>query len=424
MLAHVRRAPDTPEPAVHTAALGRSSAGAVAAQATYALSSFVLQFAAARLLGLDGLGRYGALYAFLVLTTAVSGGFVGDSLTVLDRQDRSIRAGLQISLIFIAAATSLTLGAVTWSIGFVSAATAASYAVATAAFTVEDALRRNLMAVFSFWRVVIVDVVGLVASVAVLVLMAAVADRVTLTHLMLALFAGQMCALAVAAGLLPVEERVLATFKGADLRSVARFGTWRALQQVVRPTLLAGVRILCLLTSSVAAVGALEAARVYTAPAMLLVGGINSYLFASYARTKSAPLGGVLHRADRTVATLVAITAAVGIAAVAALPILGPVLSGGDYDLSIVAVASWSLFVASIAAVTPFGQLASVRGNQRRVLSIRVADSVVTLIAVVIALALGLAVMWVPLILAIGSIAGGMTIRIMVLAPAAGHANE
>ena len=424
MLAHVRRAPDTPEPAVHAAALGRSSAGAVAAQATYALSSFVLQFAAARLLGLDGLGRYGALYAFLVLTTAVSGGFVGDSLTVLDRQDRSIRAGLQISLIFIAAATSLTLGAVTWSIGFVSAATAASYAVATAAFTVEDALRRNLMAVFSFWRVVIVDVVGLVASVAVLVLMAAVADRVTLTHLMLALFAGQMCALAVAAGLLPVEERVLATFKGADLRSVARFGTWRALQQVVRPTLLAGVRILCLLTSSVAAVGALEAARVYTAPAMLVVGGINSYLFASYARTKSAPLGGVLHRADRTVATLVAITAAVGIAAVAALPILGPVLSGGDYDLSIVAVASWSLFVASIAAVTPFGQLASVRGNQRRVLSIRVADSVVTLIAVVIALALGLAVMWVPLILAIGSIAGGMTIRIMVLAPAAGHANE
>jgi hypothetical protein len=163
---------------------------------------------------------------------------------------------------------------------------------------------------------------------------------------------------------------------------------------------------------------------VYTAPAMLVVGGINSYLFASYARTKSAPLGGVLHRADRTVATLVAITAAVGIAAVAALPILGPVLSGGDYDLSIVAVASWSLFVASIAAVTPFGQLASVRGNQRRVLSIRVADSVVTLIAVVIALALGLAVMWVPLILAIGSIAGGMTIRIMVLAPAAGHANE
>lgn len=414
MLAHVRRAPASPEPVAHSA-LGRSSAGAVAAQATYALSSFALQFAAARLLGLEGLGRYSALYAFLVLTTAVSSGFVGDSLTVLDRKSRAIRAGLQVWLVLITVTAGSIAGTVAWAIGFVGAGTACVFGGATAVFLVEDALRRNLMAAFCFWRVVLVDAGGLLASLGVVLTAHALEERVTLTHLLLALLVGQVCATAVAVVLLPSGERTLVSVRHAAMRSVAAFGAWRAMQQLVRPALLAGVRVLCLVASSVPAVGALEAARVYTAPSMLVVGGLNSYLFASYARSRDEPLDTVIRQVDRTVLALLLAVATAGALAIVGLPVFGPLLSGGEYEISTAAVASWSLFVASIAAVTPFGQLAGVRGQQRRVLAIRLVDSIATLAAVAVGLALGVDVVWVPLILAIGSIGGGLSIRILVL---------
>ncbi len=422
-LTHDSRASATPLTSGRWA-FTRAAAGGVAAQATYALSNFVLQFAAARLLGLDGLGRYSALYAFTILATAISGGFVGDSLTVLDRADRSIRAGLQAWLTIIAVATSSIAGFVFWSIGFVNAATALAFGVATAAFLVEDALRRSLMALFRFWRVAVVDLSGLAASVSVIVATWRISGRLTLAHLMVALLVGQVCATLIAISLLPSHERIVVAMRGAAMRTVAAYGGWRAVQQLVRPALLAAVRVLCLLVSSVAAVGALEAARVYTAPAMLVVGGLNSYLFATYARTRDRPLESMVRRVDRTVLVLIAIVGSFGLVAVVAIPVLGPVLSGGEYDLSVAAVASWSLFAASVAAVTPFGQLASVRGEQRAVLMWRTADSVATVAVVAAGLALGLSIMWVPLVLAIGSISGGLAIRMLVLRPRTSRYNR
>ncbi len=70
-------------------------AGAVGAQLSQALASFVLQVLAARLLGASGLGTFALLYGGIIIGTALCTGLVGDSLTVLDRNDPHIRAGLQ-----------------------------------------------------------------------------------------------------------------------------------------------------------------------------------------------------------------------------------------------------------------------------------------------------------------------------------------
>ncbi|ALO68705.1 hypothetical protein AS189_19160 (plasmid) [Arthrobacter alpinus] len=68
----------------------------MAAQGSQAAVSFVLQIIAARMLGLEGLGRFAILYGVLLLVTALVSGFIGDTLTVLDRFDRHVRFTLQL----------------------------------------------------------------------------------------------------------------------------------------------------------------------------------------------------------------------------------------------------------------------------------------------------------------------------------------
>ena len=76
----------------------------------------------------------------------------------------------------------------------------------------------------------------------------------------------------------------------------------------------------------------------------------------------------------------------------------------------------WVAFAASVAAVTPYGSLAAVvRGRQAAVLAWRVADSVVSLVAVTIVVVVDGSTEWVPIVLAIGSLLGGLAIRQVVL---------
>src|SRR6185312_6171777 len=78
--------------------------GGIAAQMSQALGSLLLQVLAARLLGADGLGAFAVLFGLIVMATAVCTGFVGDSLTVLDRGRREVRSALQGWLLLMAAA--------------------------------------------------------------------------------------------------------------------------------------------------------------------------------------------------------------------------------------------------------------------------------------------------------------------------------
>lgn len=403
---------------------GRSltALGGIAAQCSQALASFVLQILAARLLGLEGLGRFAALYAIIILATALCSGFVGDSLTVLDRTAEDVRGGLQAWLVTIALVSGAACAVVSWAVGFVSVGAAVAFGTATSLFLVEDTLRRLLMATLDFWRIVVVDLSGLVASVVTLATLWVTADDVTLGHLLVALAIGQAAATIVAVGLIPRHERRLASFRRAAMRPVASYGAWRAVQQAVRPSLLASVRLVCLLVVSTAAVGALEAARIYMAPAMLAVGGLSSFLFASYADRSDATLADLLRTADRSVVTLLVGIVVFGIAAVALIPLLGPLLTDGRYDLSVTAVVGWAVYSGSVAAVTPYAQLAAVRGRQPPVLATRVADSVLSLVLVYLVVVVSDSTRWAPFALAIGSLLGGLAIRQVLLRRQIRHA--
>lgn len=386
--------------------MNRRAVGAVAAQGVQALTSFVLQVAVARTLGLSGLGAFAIVYGVVVLASGVVTGFVGDSLVVLDRRHPPVRAALQQFALALAILTGAVAGAGAALARLITPLEAALVLLATALFCLEEVLRRTLMARLLFWRVALIDACGLVVVVAI-VGSSALLTPPTLATFLLALAGGQLVALLLGVVMLPRDERFLVPFRAADRRTVARYGIWRSLQQFLRPALLTAVRSVVGVLVGLAATGLLEAARVYTAPALLLVSGLSSYLFASYAKERSGA-GGV-RRADRAVGALVAMTAAMAVVAVLLLPVVGPLLFRTTPDL--VAVVGWLLYTVSVAAVTPYGALAAVAGRQAVVFAVRAGDTLVSLAAVVVALLLGADPAWAPALLVIGSLAGGLVLR-------------
>ncbi len=380
--------------------LGRALGG-VAAQGSQAVASLILQLVALRALGLEGLAVFGTLYAVLIVATAVSSGFVGDSLTVLDRGTRRIRAGLQIwALVIFAGAGSIVALALSLS-GFVSGWVAVIFGVTTAIFLAEDILRRLLMANLLFWRIVIIDLVGVLAALVVLGATAWAGRPIGLETLFVALLIGQLVAGAVAVGCLPRAERFVVPMRSAALREVAAYGLWRAAQQASRPAAQAAIRFLCVALVSLAVVGELEAARIYLAPATVAIAGLTSVLFATYAAERSVPLAAQLRRADRSIAVLVVAVGLLVLGAVLAVPVLGGLLTGGAFEVSQALVAGWGLYAMAVAVATPYGALAAARGRQRAVLAVRGVEVALSLIGVGVLLTFSDAVWLVPLLLGV-----------------------
>jgi O-antigen/teichoic acid export membrane protein len=394
----------------------RSAIGAIAAQGSQALASFVLQVLVARLLGFEGLGAFAILYGIIVLASAVLSGFVGDSLVVLDRDNRVVRSALEQYALGLSTLAGLVAASIVWLTGLISLAEAALFAAAIVAFCLEELLRRMLMAHLSFWKVAIVDMVGFVVALAVLGIWSLVAP-IVLSSFLAAITIGQLVALFFAAAVLPRTDRYLVAFVRGGFGEVAAYGTWRSLQQLLRPAMLTGVRTLVTIFAGLAATGLLEAARTYVAPALLIIGGLSSFLFVSFAKDKSRPVRELLRRADKAVLALLAGTVAIGVVAVLALPVAGPLLFPETPDL--VAVLGWLAYAASVAAVTPYGALAAVGGKQAVVFGVRVGDTIVSIVAVATALALGMGVPLVAVVLSVGSILGGAAIRFFILAPLA-----
>lgn len=384
----------------------------VSAQGSQALALMVLQVLTARLLGASGLGIFATLYAFVILATAVISGFVGDSLTVLDRSRPAVRAALQIYWLALSGVLGFVLGGGAAIAGVVDGYTSIALAAATSAFVLQDSVRRLLMACLAFWRVVAVDIAGLVFSVGWIG--AAWKFReggVSLAVIFTALAVGQGASLLVGISLLPKGERWLASWRGAAYREVFNYGSWRAMQQVIRPTMTALVRIACVTIVSAAAAGELEAARIYMAPAMIIIGGVNSVLFARYAIDRSRPLRTLVRGVDRSVVVLLAAVSALCAIALWTKPIVGPLLTGGEYELSAVALMGWAAFAAATAASTPYGQLLAVRGHHVGVFIIRLADSAIAVVLTVVVLQAGVEVSWVPAVLAALSLVGGVAMR-------------
>lgn len=388
--------------------------GAVGAQASQALGSFLILAVAARSLDLGSLGLLSLLYGLLVLSAATTSGFVGDSLTVLNRQSNALRAGLQVWLFLLSAGCAVAVPLAVWALGLVDTVQAFLLGLAIAAYLVEDVLRRLHMACLLFQRIVLMDLTAIAAALLLLLVVGQPTD-LTVTSFLAAIAVGQAAGTVAGVVALPAAERVLVSLRGAHWRTVAAYGSWRAAQQALRPALLTALRSAVVMLVAFEASGALELARVYAAPAMLVVGGISSYLFASFARARTVPLEQLLRRADRGVLALLCMTAVCTAVAVVALPTAGPLLLGSLPELT--AVAGWLAYTAAVSAATPYGVLAAVRSNPSRIFLIRSADTVVSLGAVVLVVHFTANAALAPLAAAFGAALGGLAIRQILLAP-------
>jgi O-antigen/teichoic acid export membrane protein len=392
-----------------------NAVGAVGAQGAQAIGSFVIQIIVVRTLGLGGLGTFSILFGVMVLVAGILTGFVGDSLVVLDRRSHPVRAALEQYALALSVAAGLVSAVVATIAGLITVPQAVLFGISVLFFGLEEIMRRLLMANFLFWRVAIIDSFSFLVVLAY-VGIAALVHGIDLEVFLAAIALGQFAAILLGARLLPREERFAVRFGRGDFRGVAAYGIWRSSQQLLRPGLLTVIRTMVTIFIGLAATGLLETARVYVAPAMLVITGLASFLFVSYARDKNAKVSVQLPKADRAVLAMLGITVAMGVVLLAFLPLLGPLLFGTTPQLA--AVVGWLLYTASVSAVTPYGALAAVGGRQSLVFAFRLSDTIVSGISVLILLALGGPPELAPIVMCVGSIAGGIGIRVFILSPA------
>ncbi|HZB68080.1 MAG TPA: hypothetical protein VE503_11740 [Ornithinibacter sp.] len=393
----------------------RPAVGAGVAQLAQAAGSFGLQLVAAHALGASGLGVVSLCLGVMILTTAVTSGVVGDSLTVLDRHDRRIRAGLQVWGVVLSV-VGATVSAVALAAGGVlSVAEATALFLATLAFQWEEVLRRVFMARMRFWTLLLVDGTAVTTTIGVLGAAAAL-GALDLRLFFLAVAGGQAAGVACALLLLPREERRVAGLRGAAMREVLSFGGWRGAQVAVTPLGLTVTRLLVLSVGGSAALGEVEAARIFGAPSLLLVQGLGSYLLAAFARDRAMPLGD-LRRAAARAATRLSVTALVlGVLLATSAALVGHVVVGPRVDVHPWTVLGWAVFAAAVGTMQPFAAAAVTRGRQREVLALRCLDALIGVGLLAVLLVVFAAPPSVtPYVLAAGPLAGGLLIRRLLL---------
>lgn len=399
-------------------ALLRSRAtGAVVAQVWQAVGTFLLQIFAARALGASGLGLLSLCLGIIILATAFASGMVGDSAIVLDRHDRRIRGGLQFWMVVLVCSSTLGVGLTMALTGLLTAGQAALMASALAAFQLEELLRRVFMATMRFWRLVIIDSTAILTALAVIGVGAVLGDLGISTFLF-ALLIGQVAGLTVGLPMLPPSERVVAPLRGSAIAEVVSFGAWRAAGVSVAPAVLTAVRIIVTLAVGQAALGHLEGARIFAAPALLAVQGLGSYLLSSYVRDKAADLSVLVRRAWRAALSMIGAAVLLGTLITVLAPLLARFVTGPNLAIDRLAVAGWALVVAATASCQPFASLAAARGGQVRVFACRSIDAAVVIFGVWLLLVpLSLSASWAPFALAAGPFLGGALVRQLVLRP-------
>ncbi|MER7447370.1 hypothetical protein [Microbacterium sp. NPDC097977] len=390
----------------------RKALGAVIAQAAQAGIGLLLQILVARLLGIEEYGRFAILYGVVIVATAVVTGLVGDSLVVLERSQRAIRAGLELMLLITSVLLAVGSFLIAWLTGFSDVLESALFALALAAFAVEEIVRRMLIAHLSFVRTALTDLAGFVVALAV-ILTVHVTGTLTLAAFLGGIAAGQVAAAFIGWRLMPRSERHLVGLRGADLAAVWRYGMWRGLQQVLRPSLFTVLRLLVLAGAGLTAVGLLEAARTYTSPLILVISGLSSFLFVRFADQHKAGAGGSVREADRVVLFLLLGTVLMSVAAVVLIPWVSPLLF--DVQVDPLAVIAWLAYGMSVAIVTPYGALGAVGGRQIAVFVIRLSDTILAIAAAVVMIALGAEASTLPFALAAASMLGGLGLRALVV---------
>jgi O-antigen/teichoic acid export membrane protein len=391
------------------------AAGAVLAQLWQSLSSLLLQILAAQALGASGLAVVSLSYGAIILATAVNSGMIGDSLTVLDRHDPEIRGSLESCALLVMGG----LGALT-AVGLVLAgmltpAGGGIFLVASVAFMAEDLVRRLHMAVLGFWKLLAIDTAAL-AGTAMTIVVVAWRSTLSVDAFLLGVAVGQVLGAVLGWLLLPAAERTPVRPRLSRIRQVAGFGTWRGIQVGIPPAVQTASRFLISMTVGTAALGFVEAGRIFTAPATLTVQGLGSYLLSTYARHSKRPLAHSLRLARKASLLMMGGALGLGVLAVLLVPIGGGLVTGRSFSLDPVIVAGWAVYAAASASLQPFASLAVVRGRQRQVLQVRLIDSVVALASLwVMLVPLDRGVEVSPYVLAAGLVLGGLLVRRTVL---------
>ena len=228
-------------------------------------------------------------------------------------------------------------------------------------YLIEDALRRLLMTTLMFWRIAAIDTASLLA---VRSRSLCSRPRSPSPGCSSRSWSANCRPSPVGICLLPARERWLARPLPAHYRAVAAYGLWRSLQAAVQPSVLALTRVTVIGIIGLAAAGELEAARIYTAPAMLVVLGLGGFLFARHAIAKAQPMHTAARSADREALAMMLFTVVFSICAVSALPLIGPLVTG--HNVSALTVVGWLVYTLSFAAAMPYAALAAVQEPDAR----------------------------------------------------------
>lgn len=394
---------------------GSRALGAVSAQVGQALGSFLLQIVAAWSLGATGLATFALGFGVIIICTGFVSGMIGDSLTVLDRHDPATRTAL-LGGAAVTTVLAASIGAVVLAAGGVmSGWSILVFGLACAAFVAEELLRRLHMALLDFWRLIVIDLVALLVALCAIAL-AWRADALTLTSFFTALGLGQVAGALLAWLLLPPEERRIVRPVGGRVGHVLGFGVVRGFQVSLTPIEQNVARTLVVMGAGGVALGNLEGARLYVAPALLVTQGLNSYLMAMFAKRRNEPVGVLISLATRASLGLIVSIGVVGAIWIALEPVMGGIMGLGSLDITPAALIAWICYAMATASVMPLSSLAVTRGAQRRVLMVRVGDVSLTCAALAMAfLGWDAPPIASPLLMAAGVTTGGLVIRGWVL---------
>ncbi len=360
--------------------------GAVAAQATAAGGSLVLQVLAARTLGAAGYGQFALVVAMLVLFAALQGGWVGDARIVLDRHDPLIRGALLVSQ-FAFMALGCILGFVGGLVlGLTDGSGAAVLGVLVGLWALEDAGRRLFIARLEYWKLMLNDVIYIVGALIGFYALRSWNDEFSVDTFAAAMAMGALAAVGAAWIQLPKSEFLSGPVTALGARQVASYGAWRSAHAGIRPLTTFVMRLLVATLVSAAALGQLEAARLVIAPLIVLLSGTGTFLLPIYVRLNRAG-SPVTHRSLRmTISLLLGATAVYTTFAVILTDVMAELVSDGRIRLDRLLVGGWCAYAAGLAAGIPVGAAVLARRESRRVFRIRMLDSAIGLTCFVILL--------------------------------------
>lgn len=361
---------------------------AIASQGIVAASSLLLQIIAFRELGPGGPGRFALLFGILITVNSVQSGWLGDSLTVLDRFDPGIRRALIRSQLAILVLVFLVTTLSALPISRIDTSTAVLFGLASVAWVFEETLRRLLIARREFNKLVVNDASFAAGSFGLVGFVFLTGGTFTLETLVLALLSGAVVAIAVGVSQLPRIELSRGLLGPSKMQEVAGFGVWRAAQVGLRPGSQALARFAVAFAISYEAVDQLEAARILLAPVLTVVNGAGVYLLPTY--SDQAKRGKRFRPAvPLAMSTVAGLAVAYGVFALVFRNPLANLLTDGSIEVTVVALLAWTAFAVGFGAGVPVGNALVARGRSRTAFTVRVVDAGVGVLAAAVFALLG-----------------------------------